>query len=236
MFARRLALVFSIVFCGSLALATAAAAAGSMGPGKYTFHSTGANAFFGMGKKGGPPSPSWSVSVNQGLNSFKPTHPNGPRVVADSTMVYVTEFDALGNGGFGCFVLPNSNFMVSRDLQSAALHTTLTADEACPGYGTPVGGSKDVIFAGGNGGLALPIRVDVTWSAQGATTTAKQSFSVQCLDYKQSGSSSNISTTAGASGSVSALGGGFTSEFADLNSTDGKLDIRGVPQSACFGY
>jgi len=59
---------------------------------------------------------------------------------------------------------------------------------------------------------------------------------VQCLDYNQSGSSSNLSTTAGASGSVSALGGGFTSEFADLNSTDGKLDIRGVPQSACFGY
>jgi len=236
MFARRLALVFSIVICGSLALATAAVAAGIMGPGKYTFHSTGANAFFGMGKKGGPPSPSWSVSVNQGLNSFKPMHPNGPRLVNDSTMVYLTAFDALGNGGFGCFVIPNGNFTVSRDLQTAALHTTLTADEACPGYGTPVGGSKEVIFAGGNGGLALPIRVDVTWSASGAVTTFKNSFSLQCLDYNESGSSSNLSTGAGASGSVSILTGGFTSDFADVISTDGKLDLRGVPPSACFGY
>ncbi len=236
MFTRRLVLVFSIVICGSLALATAAVAAGGMGPGKYTFHSTGANAFFGMGKKGGPPSPSWSVSVNQGLNSFKPMHPNGPRVVADSTMVFVTEFDALGDGGFGCFVIPDSNFTVSRNLQTAALHTTLTADEACPGYGAPVGGSKDVIFAGGNGGLHLPITVDVAWSASGAVTTFKQSFSLQCLDYTEAGSSTNLSTGAGASGSISALTGGFSSEFADVISTDGKLDLRGVPPSACFGY
>ena len=236
MFARRLALVFSIVICGSLALATAAVAAGGMGPGKYMFHSTGANAFFGMGQKGGPPSPSWSVAVNQGLNSFKPMHPNGPRAVSDSTMVYVTEFDALGNGGFGCFVIPNSNFTVSRDLRTAALHTTLTADEACPGYGTPVGGSKDVIFAGGNGGLVLPIKVDVTWSASGAVTTFKQSFSLQCLDYNEGGSSTNLSTGAASSGSISTLSGGFTSDFADLNATDGKLDIRGLPQSGCLGY
>jgi hypothetical protein len=236
MFARRLVLVFSIVICGSLALATAAIAAGGMGPGKYTFHSTGANAFFGMGKKGGPPSPSWSVSVNQGLNSFKPIHPNGPRVVADSTMVFVTEFDALGDGGFGCFVIPDSNFTVSRNLQTATLHTTLTADEACPGYGAPVGGSKDVIFAGGNGGLPLPITVDVAWSGSGAVTTYKQSFSLQCLDYDEGGSSTNLSTGAGASGSISALSGEFTSEFADVIATDGRLDVRGVAPSACFGY
>lgn len=236
MFARRLAVVFSIVFCASLALAAAGVAAGGMGPGKYTFHSSGANAFFGMGKKGGPPAPSFSISVNQGLNSFKPTHPNGPRVVNDSTMVFVTEFDASGSGGFGCFVVPDTDFAVSRDLHSAALHTTLTAGEACPGFGTPVGGSKDVAYAGGNGGLTLPITVDVTWTATGALTTFKQSFSLQCLDYNESGSSTNLSTGAGASGSISALAGRFTSEFADVNSTDGRLDIRGIPPSGCFGY
>src|SRR2546430_5782826 len=47
---------------------------------------------FGMGGKGGPGGPSWSVSVNQGLNSFKPTHPGGARTVNHSTIVYVTEF------------------------------------------------------------------------------------------------------------------------------------------------
>ena len=235
MIVRRLALVFSIVFCASLALAAAAVAAGGMGPGKYTFNSSSANAFFGMGKKGGPPVASWQVSVNQGLNSFKPTHPNGPRIVTNSTMVFVSEFDALGNGGFGCFVVPDASFTVSRDLKSAALHTTLTADEACPGFGTPVGGSKDVVFAGGNGGLALPITVDVGWTATGAVTTYQQSFSISCLDYNADGNSTNQSTNAGATGTISALTGSFNSEFADVSTTVGKLNIRGIPQVACSG-
>jgi hypothetical protein len=235
MFVRRLALVFSIVFCGSLALAAAAVAAGGMGPGKYTFHSSAAKAFFGMGKKGGPPAASWSVAVSQGLNTFKPTQPNGTRIVNDSTIVFVTEFDALGNGGYGCFVIPDRDFTVGRDIQAAALHTTLTADEACPGYGTPVGGDKDVVYPGGNGGLVLPITVDVTWTATGAVTTFQNSFSLNCLDYNVDGNSTNQSTSAGAKGAISALSGQFNSEFAAVQTTAGKLDIRGVPQSACSG-
>lgn len=232
---RRLALVFAIVFCVSLALAAAAVASGGMGPGKYAFNSSSAKAFFGMGKKGGPPSASWSVNVNQGLNSFKPTQPNGPRIVNHSTMVFVTEFDALGNGGFGCFVVPDEDFTVSRDVQSAALDTTLTADEACPGFGTPIGGDKDVVFAGGSRGLVLPVTVDVTWSATGAVTTFQNSFSLACLDFSVDGNSTNQSTTAGATGAISALSGQFNSEFAAVQTAAGKLDIRGTPQAACQG-
>lgn len=233
MFLRRLVMVLLVVFVGSLALAAAAVAAGGLGPGKYTFDSSSANAFFGMGKKGGPPSPSWSVSVNQGLNSFKPK--DGPRIVNNSTIVYVNERDATGNGGFGCFVAPDSDFSVARDLSSASLHTTLTADEVCPGFATPVGGDKTA-FAGGNSGLVLPMMVDVTWTATGAVTTYENSFSVQCLSYNESGSSSNQSTGANATGAISALPGQFTGEFADVITTVGKLDIKGVPPSACFGY
>jgi hypothetical protein len=171
-----------------------------------------------------------------GLNSFKPTHPGGPRIVNNSTMVFVTEFDAGGNGGFGCFIVPDINFTVARDLQAAALHATLTADEACPGYGSPVGGGKDVVFAGGNGGLVLPMSVDVTWSGSGAVTTFKQSFSLQCGSFNEDGSSTNLSTGASAAGTISALSGPFVSELADVNSTDGQLDLRGVPQAACQGY
>src|SRR5690348_18155509 len=119
MFVRRLVLIFSIFVTGSLAFAAAAlAAGGGLGPGKYSFTSSGAFASFGMGGKGGPAGPSWSVSVNEGLNSFK-TARGGPRLVDHSTVVYVTEFDASGNGGFGCFVIPGSAFTVSRDLSTA---------------------------------------------------------------------------------------------------------------------
>ncbi len=234
MFLRRLLLVFSIVLCGSLALAAGAVAAGGMGPGKYTFHSTFADAFFGMGKKGGPPSPSFMVSVSQGLNSFHP-RAGGPPVVIDNTMVFVTAFDATGSGGFGCFIVPDNNFTVSRDLQSAALHSTLTADEACPGFAKPIGGGKDAGVPGGNSGLVLPITVDVTWTATGAVTTFKQTFSLQCLDFNEDGNSTNQSTNALATGSISALTGQFTSEFADVSATDGMLDLRGSPTPPCGG-
>lgn len=237
MFVRRFALVISIVFCGSLAMAAAAVAAGGgLGPGKYTFHSTGADAFFGMGKKGGPPSASWSVSVNQGLNSFKPAHGGGPRTVNKSTMVFLTEFDANGNGGYGCFIVPDGSFSVGRDVASASLNAVLTADEACPGYGSPVGGSKDAVFAGGNGGLTLPISVNVTWTAAGAVTTYRNSFSLQCLSYNEDGNNTNETTSAAASGTVSALAGQFAGDLADINSTDGQLNIRNTPQAACLGY
>ena len=78
-------------------------------------------------------------------------HPKGPRTVMNSTMVFVTEFDATGSGGYGCFNIPATDFSVAKDLQTAALHTTLTADEACRGYGTPVVRSKDIAaYAGGS--------------------------------------------------------------------------------------
>jgi hypothetical protein len=233
MILRRLLLVFSTVLCGSIALAAAASAAGGLGPGKYTFTSSSADAFFGMGKKGGPPAASWSVSVNHGLNSFKPTHPTGPRIVTNSTIVYVTEFDANGAGGYGCFIVPDTDFAVGKGLSSAALHTTLTADEACPGYAAAVGGSKDVFFAGGNGGLSLPVTVDVTWNGGGPTTTFKQTFSIDCLGYSQSGSSNNQSQSASAAGTISALPGSFNADLGDVNSSDGNLDIRGLPDPSC---
>jgi hypothetical protein len=50
------------------------------------------------------------------------------------------------------------------------------------------------------------------------------------------GNSTNLSTAAAASGTISALRGPFLSDVADVNSTDGQLDIRGAPQAACQGY
>jgi len=215
----------------------AAAAGGGLGPGTYSFTSTSANAFFGVGAKGGPPAPTFVVSVNQGLNSFQPMHPKGPRIVTNSTMVFVTEFDATGAGGYGCFVIPAANFTVAKDLQSAALHTTLTADEACPGYGSPVAAGKNfAAYAGGGGGLLLPITVDVSWTGNGVVSTYKDRSSFQCLSYSEDGTSSNRDSSGSASGAVSTLTGSFTSLSADVSSADSQLDIKGTSQPPCFGY
>lgn len=240
MIIRRLVMVLSIVTCGSLAMAAAAfAAGGGLGPGKYSFNSTSATADFGGGK-GGPPVPSVSVYVNQGYNSFQPMHPKGPRIVSYSTMVQLSEFDpATGLGGFGCFVVPAGDFSAGKDLQTAALHATLTADEACPGAATPVAaGSSVTPFAGGGGGggLTLPITVDVTWTGNGVVSTNRDKSSFQCLSYKEDGSSVDKDSSAGASGSTSALSGQLVTDFADVSSSVSSLDISGTAQPPCFGY
>ena len=233
MFVRRLVLAFSIFITGSLALAVAGVAAGGgLGPGNYNFSNRSADAFFGMGGKGGPGGPSWQVSVFQGLNSFKPTHPGGPTTVSQSTVVYLTEFDGLGNGGFGCFVVPDNTFVVNRNL-SASLHATLTSDEICGGYASPIDGGKGGVDGGGSGGLVLPISVDITWTASGAVNTYKNTFTFRCLNYGQEGNSTYDSVTSAASGSISSLPGTFASGFADVNSGTGQMNVHGLPPDAC---
>lgn len=237
MFVRRLVLVFSIVVTGSLALAAAAyAAGGGFGPGKYSFSGTSANATFGGGK-GGPPTPSVSVYVNQGYNSFQPMHPKGPRIVSYSTMVQFMEFDpTTGTGGFGCFVVPAGDFSVSKDLQSATLNATLTADETCPGFGTPVAGNPNAAGyagGGGGGGLNLPITVNVTWTGGGVVSTSQDRSSFQCLAFSEDGTDTFKDSTGSASGTTSALSGLLTTDFADVSSSVSSLDVKGTAQPPC---
>lgn len=234
---RRLALVVSIAFCGSLALAAAAVAAGGkLPPGEYVFTSTSATATVGLGKVGAPATQGFNVSVNRGLNSYQPEDGNGIGTVANSTMVNVFTFSPAG-GASGCFVIDPSEFTVSRNLQSASLHTTLTAAKACPGYGAAVTGKTDVTpKAGGGGGLPLPIKLDLTWNGFGVTSIARDRSSFECLDY--STQSTNVSHSAGAvaTGTVSMLPGSFKSDAAGVSSTDSHLEISGTPHPACFSF
>lgn len=246
MILRRLTLVFSLVICGSLALAAAAvAASGGLAPGEYTFASTSANAVFGGGKGGaaiGPPPAFFSVYVNRGLNSFQPQRNDGQNNVNDgdnnviqSTMVQFTEFDPTGVGGFGCFIIPDRDFTVGKNLQSASLHTTLTAGNACPGVGKPLAG-KDVAALGTGGGLPLPIKVDVTWSGVGVTSTTHDRFTYQCLDRTLNATSASRDSIGGsASGTTSALKGLFTTQSVDVSSSNSQLEISGELQPPCFG-
>lgn len=234
---RRLALVVSIALGASLAIAAVAiAAGGGLAPGDYVFTSASANAEFGTGKGGPPDQPSISVYVNRGLNSFQPEHPKGPKTVTNSTMVQLSIFTSTASIG-GCWVIKPSDFTVSKNLQTAALHTTLTADNLCPGPGAPVTGNSDVVpFAGGGGGgLSLPISLDVTWSGLGVTSVERDRGSFSCLDYSVDSTNVLHSSNATASATVSGLSGTFATDLAGVNSTDSHIDVNGTPPPACFG-
>lgn len=236
MFARRLAVVFGIVFGVSLALAAAAVAAGGgLAPGDYTFSGQSANAFFGG--KGGPAQPTFSVFVNHGLNSFEPEDRSGPGIVTESTMVLFQEFDPNGSAGFGCFVVPDGDFTVTKGLQAAALHTTLTAANQCQGFGKPVGGAPQAApFAGGKGGgLVLPIKVDVTWKGVGVVATTDTTFEFTCLDRQEQGKNGFSNSVGGSASGTIGSTAGLNSAVADVSSQEGKLRIDGTLQSACFG-
>lgn len=237
-FVRKLTLVVSIVFSGSLALAAVAMAAGGPGPGlapgTYTFKTTFANASFGTS----PDQPQISVSVSQGLNSFSPKKGGTPTVML-STMVQFFITSSTVNGG-DCFVIPPSDFSISKDVQSASLHTTLSTDNICPGMGTPVTGSAGVIpFAGGGGGgdgLPLPMTVDVTWTGLGVTGTGQDHNTFRCGSYSTQASSTTSSAGASASMTTSALSGSFDTPMAGLFNSVTNMKVRNVPLNACFGF
>jgi len=234
---RKLALVLSIVFCGSLALAAAVVAAGGgLGPGVYAFSSKNATATFGT-LNGGPPSQGFSVSVDRGLNSFRPKDPKSPRTVVNNTIVSLSLFDDAGNYSYGCFIIDPADFTVSQDLQSARVHTTLTADEICPGFGAPVTGKGAATFAGGGGGgtaLPLPISIDIIWTGMGVTSTGSDRSHYQCLAYSTQFNTVFNSANASASGRMSAIAGSFETPQAVVGSFDSKATIKGVPDPACF--
>jgi hypothetical protein len=234
---RRFALVVSIAFCGSLALAVAAVAAGGqLTPGEYAFTSTSASATVGFGKPGGPDTQGFNVYVNRGLNSYQPEDGNGAGIVTNSTMVSVGTFSPTG-GAYGCFVIDPSEFTVSRNLQSASLHTTLTAAKACPGIGAPVNGKTDVTpKAGGGGGLPLPITLDLKWNGFGVTSISRDRNSFECLDYSTQSTYVSHSSGASATGTVSMLTGPFKSDAAGVASTDSHVQISGTPNPACFSF
>ncbi len=238
---RRVSLVVSIVFCGSLAAAAAAVAAGGggLGPGDYRFVNTTAAAQFGF-----PTDPTqttgFDVFVSQGLNSFeldqgkKDSNP----VISNSTLVQLQVFGVKGSGLF-CFVLSNqSDFTVSKDLQSASLHTNLTADEMCK-TGGPVTGKAAAVtpFAGGGGpGLEPPFQIDVTWTGTGVTGSGKDRNTFKCGSY--STDATTLTKTAGenSTGTISVLGGSFAASTAGIIFNDTHMSIGGFPVQGCFGF
>ena len=242
MIVRRLTLVLSIVVCGSLALAAAALAAGGfLPPGQYSSNDTSANAYFGG--KGGPPQ-GFSVFVHKGFNSFHPENSNGSGTVTMSTMVQISWFSPTG-GGYACYVIPDSDFVVSDNLQSASLHTTLDANSLCPGFGAPAFGSAAVpplaahanqvaaINAGGPPPPPPTMTVDVTWTGLGVISTGRGTKQYECLDFSTDGSFTSRASSANATGTLSVLTGSFTKSGAVVGSSNSQINVNGYLSPAC---
>jgi hypothetical protein len=126
--------------------------------------------------------------------------------------------------GGGCFVVPTADFSVSKDLQTAALHTKLTSATPSCYPGTP--------------NVPLPLNLDVTWKGIGVVTTGQDRNSSRCQDYKTDTTLNSLDGNATASATVGGLSGsGSTDSFSgapgSTHTSDSTQDVKGVPTPAC---
>lgn len=237
---RRLFLIASIVVTGSLGMAAAAIASGGgggLGPGNYTFADTSAFAQFGTPVAPNL-APQFVISVDRNRSDFRPS--TGPHQVYNNTTVTI-QISTLAISGFGCFNIPTSDFKVSSDLQSAALHTKLTTP--CTGPAAPVAGANGVSpFAGGGGGGGLPasLRLDVTWTGDGVVGTTHDQNSFQCAGYTLNRNLDGRAASVTASGTVSSPSTGTllslspADQGVSLRKTNTNMNITGIELNACF--
>ena len=225
---RRLFFILSIVVTGSLGFAAAATAAGSpgggkggpLGPGDYAFTDTFASATFGAPPaKGGLPQ--FFIKVDRNTSSFKPEEGQDSST-KDTTVSLQVATTAIN--GFGCFTINPSDFTVSKDLQRAALHTTLSTPCAAKG--------------GTGGGLPDSIRLDITWAGNGVVATTRDKNSFTCAGYALDRNAVDTNAAITAAGAVSlksvSLWPQSAADSATLSSSDIRMHINGVEKDACL--
>src|SRR5256885_5463575 len=148
--------------CGLLSVALAGTAAaggggGYGGPGHFQFSDTTAYATFGDPSSGDYLT---GIYVDRGQLSFKLKRtPGAPVVEKPGTLLSVNEYSAT-TSEYGCWVIPDSAFVVANDLSSASVNVHATADMVCPGFyvGSATGGKpglqSSIGYGGGGGGEA----------------------------------------------------------------------------------
>ena len=148
------------------------------------------------------------------------------------------QISTLAISGFGCFNIPTSDFKVSSDLQSAALH------KHDPAHGPPSGAGANGVspFAGGGGGGGLPasLRLDVTWTGDGVVGTTHDQNSFQCAGYTLNRNLDGRAASVTASGTVSSPSTGTllslspADQGVSLRKTNTNMNITGIELNACF--
>lgn len=184
---KRLLPVAGILGLLTVVMAGSAAAGGGGGygaPGLFKFTDWSANANATDPTTGNFYS---SVYVDRGTQSFKLKHtPGAPVVEKPGTVLNVSEQSA-----YGCWIIPDSAFVVASDLSGATLNVHATPDMQCPGFfvGSATGGKPGLQSALGFGGGGPPptpitdIVVNLAWTGSGALWTNRNSGSSKCLGY-----------------------------------------------------
>jgi hypothetical protein len=229
-------LLQTATLAGALALVLAgSAAAGGGGGGGFipgVYHFTDSSAEADLQESNGNVS---FVAVDRGTLFFRLRNTTGGPVVQKSGTVVQIGTPV----GYGCWIVPDSDFVISPDLHSASLHTTVPAQSNCPGFFLVAGAAAATGVVpdggdGGGGGLTSPTTIDVAWTWKGSIAQSESSFGTVCggSTFQSHGTSRSASSTALAT--ISALSGPAASASARISSGSSNLNVTGIPPDSCF--
>lgn len=220
-------------------------------PGKNTFTDVSATAAF-IDSVGFV-----TLNVDRGMQTFKMKNTSGPPVMMgpETTLRVFVELvpPAPGQPGgfeFGCFVIPDSAFMVASGLASATLNVSPAQETPCPGQLIPpAAGGRPGFSApaplggvgggggGGGGNTVGPITVNLTWTSNGVIFTNRFTSNSKCLTFVSSAQGDSQSTVATATGTISPLlSAGAILQFGSIAQFDSTQVITGSLAAACTSF
>ena len=235
----------AVALLASIAVASVGAAGGfGSSGGHFVFHDLSAtvSTFNPVDQS------SDDISVDRSLYLIRP-RAGGPLDTQQMTVLSISVFTPNPDptqppilSDFGCFVIPDSAFVVSTDLQKATLNATVDESNFCPGFLVPLTGAEPAKGGGGGGGgFTFPLTVTATWTGTGVAGTQDDQGSFRCQSFVSlfhnhtlSASSSNV--VADISGVLSISGGqpdvfGFVQNSSYINDVAGS----GIISAACGG-
>jgi hypothetical protein len=233
------------IFLASTVAAVAMAAAGGAAlaagggfgsPGTTTFHDVFANTQLSDSSGN-----LLFISVDRGIQTFKARHTAGPPVMVGPETVLNYSGNAPDGTFFGgCFVIPDSAFVVGGSLATASLNVDPSIETPCPGFLIPAGaGGRPGIGgvvpdAGGGGGGGTPLTANLVWTSNGAVTVFNGTTDSRCQQANARTVFSSSNTFASVSGSAAGLVG-LTSQFSQISISDSREVITSAFSAACTG-
>jgi hypothetical protein len=217
---------------------SAALAQGFLGPGHSSSEFADASAAW-FPDATNPNFVDLSVSRNEFV--FRPTqNSGGTATMQHATLLFVT-IDGPAVAGSECFMIPDSDFVVGSDVQSASLHATVNATDRCR-----LGQAQSLtdLLTGKPGGpppvpgIQFPLTISASWSGNGVTATFLDNGRATCGGFSTENHISQSVARATATGSLSMLTVTVTPPPTGQASVDqGTIvsDAQGSLSPACFG-
>jgi hypothetical protein len=140
----------------------------------------------------------------------------------------------------GCFVIPQSDLVVSKTLNTATVNATVNETDQCDGFIAPIGAGPAKSGGGGGTGFTFPLTVTGTWTGTGVTSAQSDQGLFRCGGFvSTTNSQTNSQFSSNVTVSISGIGtfSGGTSAFGNVSVSKYAFNVTGtgVLPTACGG-